>query len=187
MENAMSQLKTAASKPTEPANTDEHCFRAAGSNVASLTGLPVELKILILSHAPDVLALQGLIRSSKSYHTAYLNNRRSIFSAVLPRDVGNQLLPDALAVYDAYKLVKNNDVGSKEGVPACLAPYKLDRENSASNSFESLDIKILESISRRHYLITKISIDFCESTRLVHPQSGARVETSQDLSLNEKR
>ena len=77
---------------------------AAAPSNASLDGLPAELKASILHSAPTVAALQTLVQSSPLYHKVYLDERKVILSTVLLRDIGPQVLADALAVYKASQI-----------------------------------------------------------------------------------
>lgn len=57
------------------------------SPMASLDGLPVELKVAILANLPDVSTLHALVRSSPFYHQSYLGHRQSILFAVLSTEM----------------------------------------------------------------------------------------------------
>ncbi|KAG0650785.1 hypothetical protein D0Z07_2215 [Hyphodiscus hymeniophilus] len=95
-------------KPTEPQST------AATPRNASLDQLPAELKASILYSAPNILVLQTLVRSSPLYHKVYLDERKAILSTVLLRDMGAQVLSDALAVYKASQIGFDGYVSWKE-------------------------------------------------------------------------
>jgi hypothetical protein len=67
-----------------------------------LDGLPIEIKVLILQHIPNMTTLQALVKSSHLYDEAYKSQRQLILSTILLRDIGVEVLADALAVQDAY-------------------------------------------------------------------------------------
>lgn len=168
-------------KPTEPQST------AATPRNASLDGLPSELKALILHSAPSIPALQTLVRSSPLYHKVYLDERKVILSAVLLRDIGPQVLPDALAVHKASQIGFDGSSLRKDSVKSFISQYKAERGSSSPATCDPLDIGTLESLSRLQSVVTKITSDFCEATLSVHPVTGERTQPHRDLSINEKR
>lgn len=111
MESAIGHLKISENGITEIANislgfkSTKSQSTVVNSRNASLDGLPAELKSLILRSAPNILALQTLVRSSPLYHTVYLDERKAILSAVLFHDIGAEVLPDALAVHKASECI----------------------------------------------------------------------------------
>jgi hypothetical protein len=168
-------------KPTEPQST------AATPRNASLDGLPSELKASILHSAPSIPALQMLVRSSPLYHKVYLDERKVILSAVLLRDIGLQVLPDALAVHKASQIGFDGSGLRKGSVKSFISQYKAERGSSSPATCDPLDIGTLESLSRLQSVVAKITSDFCEATLSVHPVTGERTQPHRDLSINEKR
>ncbi|RYC62360.1 hypothetical protein CHU98_g3835 [Xylaria longipes] len=61
-----------------------------------LENLPAELRVLILSRAPDLPTLRALVRASPVLHAQYRNNRNCILRACLSREMDG-LLNDAYA------------------------------------------------------------------------------------------
>lgn len=154
---------------------------------ASLDGLPAELKALILHSTPNIAALQTLVQSSPLYHRVYLDERKVILSAVLLRDIGPQVLPDALAVHKASQIGFDGSGLRKDSVKSFISQYKAERDSSLPATYDSLDIETLESLSRLQSVVTKITSDFCKATLSVHPVTGERIQPHGDLSTNEKR
>jgi hypothetical protein len=168
--------------PTMPQST------AMTPRNASLEGVPAEIKKLILHSAPNILALQTLVRSSPLYHKVYLDERKAILSAVLLRDVGTDVLPDALAVHKAFQIGFDEPGGRrKDAVKSFILQYNAERCSSSPAICDSLDIQTLESLSRLQGLVAKITFDFCEATLSIHPVTGERIKSHGDLSPNEKR
>lgn len=151
---------SAGFKPAEPQPT------VATSRNASLNGLPAKLKTLILHSAPNIPALQALVRSSPLYHKVYLDKRKVILSAVLLRDIGTEILPDALAVYKTSQIELDESGRRKDSVQSFISQYKAERGSASLTTCNSLDIRTLGSLSclqsvvakqhsifaRRHYL-----------------------------------
>jgi len=106
---------------------------------------------------------------------------------VLVRDIGQEVLTDALAVHEASQIGFNEPVGRNAGVKSFISQYKVGRGSSSSAICDSLDIRTLESLSRLQSVVTEITSDFCETTLSVHPVTGERVQSLGDLSSNEKR
>ncbi len=121
---------------------------AATARNASLDGLPAELKISILRSAPNIPALQTLVRSSPLYHKFYLDKRKVILSAVLLRDIGTEILPDALAAHKASQIGFYESVGRKDSVQSFISQYRAERGSTSPATCDSLDIMALESLSR---------------------------------------
>ena len=155
--------------------------------IASLDGLPTELKQLILHSAPNILALQALVRSSPVYHKAYLYERRVLLSTVLLRDIGTDVLPDALAVHKAFQIGFDESGGRKDDVRSFISQYKAERASSSPIMCDSLDIQTLKSLSRLQSVVAKIAVDFCKTTLSIHPVTGQRIPSHAELSPNEKR
>ena len=106
---------------------------------------------------------------------------------MLVRDIGQEVLTDALAVHEASQIGFNEPVGRNAGVKSFISQYKVGRGSSSSAICDSLDIRTLESLSRLQSVVTEITSDFCETTLSVHPVTGERVQSLGDLSSNEKR
>lgn len=168
-------------KPTEPKST------AATPRDASIDGLPAELKASILHSAPNIPALQTLVRSSPLYHKVYLDDRKVILSAVLLCDIGPQVLPDALAVHKASQIGFDGSGSRKDSVKSFISQYKAEQGSSSLATCDSLDIGTLESLSRLQSVVFKITSDFCKATLSIHPVTGERIQPHGDLSINEKR
>jgi len=193
MESAINQLKIFEDGMTETADTSagfkptQSQSTAATPRNASLDGLPAELKTSILHSAPNVTALQTLIRSSPLYHKVYLEERTAILSAVLLRDIGTEVLPDALAAYKASQIGFDGSGGRKDRVKSFISQYKAERDSSSPAKCDSLDIRTLESLSRLQFVVTKITLDFYETTLSIHPVTGEIIHSRGDLSPNEQR
>lgn len=193
MENAISHLKISKDGMTETAATNAGFKPAepqptlATPRNASLSGLPAELKTLILHSASNIPALQALVRSSPLYHKVYLDKRKVILSAVLLRDIGTEILPDALAVYKTSQIGFDESGRRKDSVQSFISQYKAERGSASLTTCNSLDIRTLESLSRLQCVVAKIAIDFCETTLSVHPVTGERIQSQGHLSPNEKR
>lgn len=168
-------------KPIEPQST------AATPGNASLDSLPAELKASILHSAPNISTLQTLVRSSPLYHKVYLDKRKVILSAVLLRDIGPQVLPDALAVHKASQIGFDGSGLRKDNVKSFISQYKAERGSSSPATCDSLDIGTLESLSRLQSVVTRITFDFCKATLSVHSVTRERIQPHGDLSINEKR
>jgi hypothetical protein len=193
MESEISHLKISEDGMVETADTKAGPktmvpgSTAATPRSASLDGLPTELKSSILYFAPNVSTLRTLIRASPLYYKVYLDERKAILSTVLVRDIGIEVLTDALAVHEASQIGFNEPVGRNDGVKSFFSQYKVRRGSSSSATCDSLDIRTLKSLSRLQSVITEITTDFCDTTISVHPVTGERVQSVGDLSSNEKR
>lgn len=160
---------------------------AATPRDPSLDGLSAELKASILHSAPNIPALKALVRSLPLYHKVYLDNRKAILSAVLLRDIGPQVLPDALAVQKASQIGFDESSSRKDRVKSFISQYKAERGLSSLDKCDSLNIETLESLSRLQSVVSRITTDFCEATLSIHPVTGERIQPHRDLSTNEKR
>lgn len=175
---------------------------------ASLEGLPAELKLSILRAAPSIYTLETLVRSSPLYHKVYLSDRKSILSEVVLRDIGIEVLGEALAIHAASELgfpqgyggleydlmpflsrykLRREPGGRKDIVVNFLAQYKVDQSSSSAITPDSLDIRTLESLARLQSTVAKVASDFCESTLPYHPGTEEIVQGHNELSPNEKR
>jgi hypothetical protein len=132
MESAISHLKISEDRMTETAGTRAG-FKptgpqstAATARNASLDGLPAELKTSILHSASNTPALQTLVQSSPLYHKVYLDERKVILSTVLLRDIGTEVLPDALAVHKASQIGSYGSSGRKDSVKSFISQYKVE-------------------------------------------------------------
>lgn len=160
---------------------------------ASLDGLPVELKVSILQQASDKETLHALTQSSSLFYNAYLEQRPRILSAFLSRDIEKDVMPDALAVYDAFKisfrLVKDSSkLERKEQVEAFLKEYKVRRALPAPVLDAEVGLDKLVSLARVHRVIRRISCDFVELA-LAQVPSNTRIQRDEErkLSSNEER
>ncbi|KAI1367928.1 hypothetical protein F5Y08DRAFT_297323 [Xylaria arbuscula] len=88
---ALGQKQTLSSdrQSADTKKTPNSCY-------SRLEGLPAELKILILSSAPDLPTLNALVRSSPILHAQYLQSRNRILRACLGRELDG-LFIDAYA------------------------------------------------------------------------------------------
>lgn len=148
---------------------------------ATLDGLPIELKVLILRFAPKLLALQALVRPSPLFRKVYLDDRKIILSTVLIRDIGTDVLPVALAVHKASQIGFDKPGGRKGSVEAFFCSSK------RSEFHRRQPQATLESLSRLQSVVAKITSDFCQTTLSNHPVTGEKMQPRDDLSSNEKR
>jgi hypothetical protein len=108
---------------------------------------------------------------------------------VLLRDIGTDVLLDALAVHKASQIGSDGPRGWRrlDAVKTSTSQYKAKRDSSSPAVSDSLDIQTLESLSRLQDVVAKITFDFCETTLSIHPVTGERIQSHGDLSPNEKR
>jgi len=76
----------------------------SSSPMASLDGLPVELKVTILASLQDIPTLKALVKSSPSLRQSYLGQRQLILSAVLSTEMTPSVLLEARFVFRAEKI-----------------------------------------------------------------------------------
>ena len=81
---------------------------------------------------------------------------------MLVRDIGQEVLTDALAVHEASQIGFNEPVGRNAGVKSFISQYKVGRGSSSSAICDSLDIRTLESLSRLQSVVTEITSDFAK-------------------------
>jgi len=193
MECAIKHLKISADGTTKTTNTSASFKRiepqviTSTPSSASIDGLPAELKKLILQSSPDIISMKMLARLSPSYSTIYLNERKAILPEVLLRDIGTDVLPDALAVHKAFQIGFDGSVGRKDGVKLFLSEYKAERSSLSQAMYDSLDTQTLESLSHLQSVVAKIASDFCKTTLSTHPVTGEMIQPHEGLSRNEKR
>jgi len=187
MDTEFRHLEISGDGMPETAGTRTELRSTESISNASLDSLPAELKASILYSAPNIVTLKTLVRSSPLYHEAYLDERKSILSTVLLRDIGPQVLSDALAVHEASQIGIEGTGSRKDRVKAFLSQYKAERGSSSPATCDSLDIETLESLSRLQSVFTTITSDFCQTTLSVNPVNGERIQPGGELSVNEKR
>jgi len=153
----------------------------------NLEGLPAELKKKILQSAPNISALQNLARSSPLYYKIYLDKRKVIIPPVLLRDIGEEGLPDALAVYKTSQVEFDKSEGGKDRVRSFLSKFRAERDSSSHSTCDSLDIHALESLLDLQSIVARVASEFCDDTLSVHPVMGKRTQSLKDPSSNEKR
>jgi len=56
----------------------------------SLEDLPVELRLMIFPHLPDVSTLSALVRASPAYHAVYAAHQEEILSHFTVKELGNR-------------------------------------------------------------------------------------------------
>lgn len=164
------------------------------SPMASLEGLPVELKVTILASLQDVPTLEALVKSSPSFHQSYFGQRQLILSAVLSTELTPNVLLEARYVFQAGKIQRGeseeswiSDVKSfPDDYKAQLRGTSNERASEPSPLWKVTDLETLLSIVKLQSSIRDVSKDFHRSTLSIHPTSGQDLEF-QELSLNERR
>ncbi|KAH8808779.1 hypothetical protein F5884DRAFT_381720 [Xylogone sp. PMI_703] len=154
------------------------------SHKACFDDLPNELKVAILLQMHNTPTLQALVRSSPSYHQAYIGQRRLILSTVLLRDLPVEVLPDAIAVQYAFKIPFDSREQRKKDIESTLSQYKSQRTPSAPDALETIEIDTLTSLARLQSVVVDITSDFYKSALALCPFSNGTIES---LSHNEKR
>lgn len=79
-----------------PTSSKHHLEDTKRAPSPHIENLPAELRVLILSKAPDLPTLRALVRASPVLHAQYRNDRNSILRACLSRELDG-LLIDAYA------------------------------------------------------------------------------------------
>jgi hypothetical protein len=159
---------------------------------ASLDGLSVELKVAILRYLPDTLTLRALVRSSPLYHGAYANQRQSILSTVLFRDLGPRVFSEALLLHQASEIpwgdasAPSFRSARKESVEALVARYKDQRDTPPTLSQIALDLETLESMVRFQGSVIDTTSEFCSSRLSQHPITRDSLQRYDEPSYHEK-
>lgn len=69
---------------------------------SSIIILPIELLQLILSYLPDITSLQAAVSSHPAFYDAFRMGRSMVVTEILTRLVTVELLPEAVAVFEAW-------------------------------------------------------------------------------------
>jgi hypothetical protein len=146
-----------------------------------LDELPVELKVLLLKFMPDTLTLYALIRSSSSYHNAYLSDREHILRSVLQREMSPEILVEALATRKASRIARDQNWHSN--LQSFLKDYKADRTLvSDSNTIQRDDILAVATL---HSVIHAVTSKYCKFSLSVHPVTNQPTQAYEPPSENE--
>ena len=157
------------------------------SMMASLDGLPIELKVLVLEYSPDVNSLYALVQASPDFHQAYLSHRQHVLFQVLCNDIMSPTaLIDARAVASASAI--GRDDGWLHDAEQFLKAYKKERDeaNVTPPKPENFTLDDLMSISCLQMDVSIAVEDFCRLTLRKHPMEGPSV-CLDDLTANECR
>ncbi|KAJ8122620.1 hypothetical protein ONZ43_g1232 [Nemania bipapillata] len=148
--SAMDQ--TGVMKQMGPA-TGEHGSENTGPSSSSsrLEDLPAELRVLILSAAPDLLTLRALVRASPVLHAQYRNDRMRILRACMDREM------DGLLV-DAYATVMSRAGKLGERTDQTITDFLDLYKSWLSGSMPVLDIKTIRPSRLRWMAAYHISV-----------------------------
>ena len=154
-----------------------------GPQSASLEGLPVELKWIILQNLPCLPSLNAVVHASPSYHKAYMARRQYIFAEVVSQDIGQDMLFEASAVARSLR------INSKDAIEvrAFVKDYFITRLVPAPISLGGLSLPDLITFSQFQYVVRFAVKDFCQATLSKHPLNRKEQEYIAPLSTNEAR
>jgi hypothetical protein len=108
---------------------------AIAKPMSMLESFPPELKSMILFSLPDTQTLSALVHASPYYHQAYYLEREPLLSAVLPRELGQQVLVDAVTAVRAAKVPTKS--GSSATIKDFLARYRIIRTRGETSTTDN--------------------------------------------------
>lgn len=85
--------------PPHPSNKYNMKMQPTSSSIIIL---PIELLQLILSYLPDITSLQAAVSSHPAFYDAFRMGRSMVVTEILTRLVTVELLPEAVAVFEAW-------------------------------------------------------------------------------------
>ncbi|MCJ1449855.1 hypothetical protein MMC28_000183 [Mycoblastus sanguinarius] len=152
---------------------------------ASLEGLPVELQTAILLHVPDIISLNGLVRSFPEYHQAYLAQRHPILQSILLNGGPQDLLYDAISVIEARQIPRI----SHDRMILIVRGFLFEYENKRGSwtAPEKLNVYDAINLARLQVVVYHAVECFRRSTLSKHPTSGKDTKYYEPLSRNEVR
>jgi hypothetical protein len=152
---------------TSTDNTMSKCSQA------TLTGLPLELRQAILSHADSTRTLRAAAVAGRCFHEAVQGSGGSIVvSQVLSRVLPLSLLPEAFAV---FKSSQNQDLMGEARI-RFVDDYFRSLHDCISHRLTLSEAASLESF---HELVSELATDFAFRALSRHPRTGVVVDQAE--------